>query len=142
MNFLKTLCQHSVNFSKKMFSQQSWKVLTSFLENSPEVLLDSTINFLAAVASSDSSLAMTIISADTVSQIKKILEESESLKLKKACTVCLGNLVKYSSEHCRGVENAGVLGSLLSVAREYEPNEINVGRVIERREMAGGECLL
>lgn len=121
-----------------MFSQQSWKILTSFLEDSPEVLLDSTINFLAAVASSDSSLAMTIISADTVSQIKKILEYSQSLKLKKACTVCLGNLVKYSSEHCRGVENAGVLGTLLRVSEEFEPNEINVKRVLAQRGGSNG----
>lgn len=124
-----------------MFSQQSWKVLTSFLENSPEVLLDSTINFLAAVASSDSSLAMTIISAETVGQIKRILEESESLRLKKACVVCVGSLVKYSSEHCRGVEGAGVLNTLLAVSRKYEPNEENIGRVMTNRELAAGNNL-
>ena len=63
---MKILASHSLIFSKKIFSGDNISFLISFLEEPEEILQDSTISLLSVIASSDSSLAMKIISDKTV----------------------------------------------------------------------------
>jgi hypothetical protein len=63
---MKILASNSVIFSKKIFAGDDITFLISFLEESEEILQESTVSLLSVIAASEESLAMKIISNNTI----------------------------------------------------------------------------
>ena len=60
------------------------------------------------------------------------MEQTDNLQLKSGCVQCLGSLAKYSTDHCKAVQEFRVLESLLSLYQEHIPTDLNLRQMVER----------
>lgn len=60
------------------------------------------------------------------------MERTENIQLKSGCVQCLGSLAKYSTDHCKAVQEFHILRSLLSLYNEHVPTDLNLRQMVER----------
>lgn len=59
------------------------------------------------------------------------METTSNLQLKSNCVQCLGSLAKYSSDHCKNVQEYNVLESLLLLSKQHTLNDQNLKRLFQ-----------
>ena len=67
----------------------------------------------------------------TYQKIKEIMLSTENLSLKRTAVRCLGTLSKYSSDHCKAVEEFCVLEKLLEMSLHFRPSKENLQRLLK-----------
>ena len=59
------------------------------------------------------------------------MEETTNIQLKSGCVECLGSLAKYSSDHCKNVQEYNILESLLVLSKQHVLTDQNLEQLLE-----------